>query len=1030
MESVCPELVKTGAILRQRTSKVSIMMKRAEQTSIRDKDNAGRLARMSFGKAPTITFLILLCGAVVQSALGQSEFRPVRGASQARPPVKKVTLDRSQRQFQVVETGPNHERLERAEVVVDERGEAREEIKTFVRLATGLNYWDESASEWVESKELIEAVRGGAIARQGAQQVKFANRLNVRGAVEVRNPDGHHFRSSIVGLAYRNARTGAQQAVAQVKATRGKIIPPNQVLYSDAFDGVRADVLYIYRRHGFSQNVVLREKVPGPEEFGMDPSETVELVVVTEFFDLSVAPTVEEVPSRRGNRALRGREERLAWDQEIAIGEMQFGIGEAFTVDSGSERLPGHAGVGKHWLTEDGRHFLFETVDLAEAEPALSVLPQAQAGRGGPPARGGREAVANLGDSLLPDTPESARMTVGSESDLPTGGYLIDYQTISANIGNYVFKSGVTTGVENVVSFQGHTRFEGGTVIKLKAASIVGVVGSATFETTPFSPVIITSYQDDSAGERYLGVDNPTPTGYLEGSHGLYLSNTSNIEVANVHVRYCKYGISMVGGGGHTLRNIQISTAYYGIFLDGESFDNSIRNALIDDSHYGFVTDQLDGSHISGENLTVHDCAILCQTFGVDLKNSLIVDVATIPNYGHRSDGNNFEEPSASGIFRSVGGGHFYLANDDFRDEGTDQIHPALKYDLERMTTHPPVIEEDKSITTDTTWTPHVQRDNNGTFDVGYHYPAVDYLVDDITVDGQAVLTVEAGTVLGEYGDKCIRIGDDAKVHLLGTVTEPVTISWYGDLQDAPDESRIIFTGSHTFFEPRDDVGGSNQNELKLSFVNIYRGSYKAGGYYAIRVNAGTHGCHELSVSNCQILGKTFELNDALGRQYSFRNNLFTFGQFKLEGDQSVEMYNNLFLKSTVYLTQGAGADHWAIRDNVFYETNAGSSSSFTNATYTHNAFVNTSLRLGGALQSGDQTPSSLAFVTGPFGDYYMDSDVSGNQLLNTGSRSAPDAGLFHYTTGWPNDLKEGTSSVDIGLHYPSTTPGYGATGN
>jgi hypothetical protein len=46
-------------------------------------------------------------------------------------------------------------------------------------------------------------------------------------------------------------------------AVRGEIVPPNQVFYRDAFDGLKADVIYIWSHGSFAQEVVLLERALG-----------------------------------------------------------------------------------------------------------------------------------------------------------------------------------------------------------------------------------------------------------------------------------------------------------------------------------------------------------------------------------------------------------------------------------------------------------------------------------------------------------------------------------------------------------------------------------------------------------------------------------------------------------------------------------------------------------------------------------------------------------------------------------------------
>ena len=66
-----------------------------------------------------------------------------------------------------------------------------------------------------------------------------------------------------------------------------------------------------------------------------------------------------------------------------------------------------------------------------------------------------------------------------------------------------------------------------------------------------------------------------------------------------------------------------------------------------------------------------------------------------------------------------------------------------------------------------------------------------------------------------------------------------------------------------------------------------------------------------------------------------------------------------------------------------------------------------------------DQTFSAPPpYQSGPLGDYYLPITTP---LYHNGSRTAPDAGLYHYTTG-VDQTKEGSGHmVSIGLHYIAT---------
>ena len=93
---------------------------------------------------------------------------------------------------------------------------------------------------------MIESFPGGAIARQGQHQVIFANDLATAGAIDMQTPDGKRLTSHVLGLSYFDAATGTNVLIAEVTNCLGRILPPNSVLYEDAFTGLSASVRYTY----------------------------------------------------------------------------------------------------------------------------------------------------------------------------------------------------------------------------------------------------------------------------------------------------------------------------------------------------------------------------------------------------------------------------------------------------------------------------------------------------------------------------------------------------------------------------------------------------------------------------------------------------------------------------------------------------------------------------------------------------------------------------------------------------------------
>ena len=74
------------------------------------------------------------------------------------------------------------------------------------------------------------------------------------------------------------------------------------------------------------------------------------------------------------------------------------------------------------------------------------------------------------------------------------------------------------------------------------------------------------------------------------------------------------------------------------------------------------------------------------------------------------------------------------------------------------------------------------------------------------------------------------------------------------------------------------------------------------------------------------------------------------------------------------------------------------------------------------ALSGGtsNQTLTAIDYQAGPLGPYYYPTNGGSGgltNLFNRGSRTADQAGLYHYTTT-TNQVKETNSVVDIGMHY------------
>src|SRR3954462_8780019 len=109
--------------------------------------------------------------------------------------------------YRIVSRGANHRTWERIENETRPDGSRLPRVHRVMELATGMHFKDADGA-WVESREEIEPVAGGAVARQGQHQVSFAANLNTPSAIELTAADGKRLRSTILGLGYFDSSSG------------------------------------------------------------------------------------------------------------------------------------------------------------------------------------------------------------------------------------------------------------------------------------------------------------------------------------------------------------------------------------------------------------------------------------------------------------------------------------------------------------------------------------------------------------------------------------------------------------------------------------------------------------------------------------------------------------------------------------------------------------------------------------------------------------------------------------------------------
>ncbi|MBE7500183.1 MAG: hypothetical protein HS113_07715 [Verrucomicrobiales bacterium] len=437
----------------------------------------------------------------------------------------------------VVERGPHHRVFETTWRVTDAQGAEALRHGRYTELRNGLHYLVND--EWVETQELIEAYPGGAAAMRGPHKVIFPATLGPRSAnlVELLTPDGKHLRFRMVGLTWEDRQSGERFWLARPRDSVGVILPPNQVLYEDAFEEVLADIRYTYTSGALEQDVILRAPILPPE--GLDPESGL-VQVVTEFLN---PPTAEVLtPGQGESEGESGTEnaniEGMAGleDSWINFGAMQITLGRAFALgESGAEvGTVDSAVVAKRWEAGTGVAELVESVEYQRMRPALERLGPRE-GRVGPqPAPGGPEEPVPAGGD-----PRRLMMTLAADSSrTPKRGYVIDFQAVHST-STWVFQTDQTYKISGSVSISYSTSFQPGAFLKFTSTGSLSVSGTADFPAATVPRCTFTHVDDNTVGEPIgLGEPNPNPAvRYPRALNWYYATGT----IRRLEVRYSTF---------------------------------------------------------------------------------------------------------------------------------------------------------------------------------------------------------------------------------------------------------------------------------------------------------------------------------------------------------------------------------------------------------------------------------------------------------------------------------------------------------
>jgi hypothetical protein len=887
----------------------------------------------------------------------------------------------------------------------------------YVELASGMHYWDNGVLR--ETEELIVPYPSGAVATNGPHKVIFAPNLATVGAIDMQTADGLRLTSHVVGLSYLDTQSGKVAVIANIKDCVGQIVGANQVIYSDAFSGVQADVRYSYRRSGLEQDVILRSQPPGPEQYGMNPDTTL-LTVFSEFVN---SPT-----PRVSTAAATG-------DQTLDFGSTRFVPGRAFAMDAGAADS---ISVVKKWVVVNGRTFLFEEVPFRSAQQQLKALLQGTASSSGPSKVSIFARVEDIDLPVLPAAKEKhplqalPKVAIDPQVAMgngPSRGFVMDYATMGTSVTNFTFQSDTTYYITGPVNLVGTNYIEGGAIIKYtnyssdqwSAGANLTVGGSSQliFKTAPYRPAVFTSKDDDTVGEIISGSTGNPSSSYYGFAAVNFQYGDRDIDVHDVRVDYAYFGLAFFGGPAQPLvRNSQFVGDNMAVY---SAVPATWRNLLADSCYYAL--NSWDGTAVNVEHVTVSRCNTACNHGIFNVTNCLfaaVTWVATTNVPTTVNDVNCATNLSGTNVFQTVGAGADYLAaGSPYRNAGTTNISPAVWADLKKKTTYPPLVCTNVLYASPVTLSPQALRDTDMP-DLGYHYDPVDYLVDLLMVTN-APLTIAKGTVVASLlNNGGIWLQDSSSITAAGTADQPVQLTFYNTVQEQP-----LFLSAQA---------RSNFNYAVL--INPYhagvtvpygpQGLFQFTKYTALP-GSGIPFDHTkpnwdfstLTVQNSEFGNFAYSgMSPGSNTVSVFMNNLFVRSRISFQAWKGANMgfTNNLFWGSASISFSALQATVSAV-NNVFDSTTVGGNA-LLGGVFSNN--FNAYLNCPGTVPMAYAGPNyviqtnSLAWQSGPLGNFYQPTN---SILMDAGSTNANLIGLSPYTTT-TNQVSEGISTVDIGYHY------------
>lgn len=950
----------------------------------------------------------------------------------------------------VVERGPHHNILQYIESEeVD--GQIRTHTNEVTQLGTGINFWDEQQNAWIPSSNEIEILEAaGAVFRKGQFKLIFAANINdANGNLEWFPTPNERIVIQTIGLAMREVASGNSVFIAQIKDTQGFLTAPNEITYPACFDNIDADVRISVNAlgSGFQNDVILHERAPDPAIYGFQGECRIEV-----WHEILSGPQ----PGLQ-NGAIARASGVVDSDAQLHFGNMTIGPGTAFLVGANADELKGPSGipaqVGKQYFTDPQTQmrFLVESVPLAEVGAHLQQLPpkegawkidqsdkdrleaawRARPGRPTAPAlsRGEKEPLSRPVALVERKPAREKQVAAITRKTLPIEkGLLLDFTSL-ANQTDYTLRGDTTylVGADTIVNLSGTTTLEPGCVIKFHSYNsangtpVININGPLDCQTLPYAPCVLTARDDRNVGETNTA-SNASVQSTPYGSYHLKFpsSNTNPIKIHDIRSRFAHNVFGFHGTGAVEAWNIQVYGAQGNVF-EGAGNTVTLRNVLVHNANQVAVP-TANSTTFKGEHLTVHSASktYYAASFtgcSFNLTNSLLVVVTNASSSGLTTVATD-SPASDAGVFQTVGSGAHYLADNTYRNSGSTEISTNLTQGVFRYSTTYPPLTLSNNITVDTVLAPQAQRDLDVP-DRGYHFPALDWAVGNISVSTGVTLTLTNGVALAGFGVNSLTLNGTSKLISEGRPLNLNRIVRYNTVQEQPVDWGSVAATMRL-------VNISSANELRIRLTEAAHLAYAPS---SARNNfvapSGSTLPATFTVRDSAVYSSKLDVNYNSGSTTviaDVSNNLFHRTDLPFFNGGSTTMgltANNNLVRygSFSFARQGGGS--WTANNNILDHCSTGIG--YGSVANSDNAYQTGAGTMPGAVNSIFIT--TFDYQTGVQGRWYLPT-TGGNlsTLIDNGSGTAANAGLYHYTVRTDHTKDSGT--VDVGLHYVAIDSG------